>query len=117
SFRERFDPARVRDRAYYRAYLQAFAVEQDGLYQQAQAMRWSDRLYFLPFAGKLAVGLALALPARLVDRSEATDGNPFNPPGRFAWAEPGQVNRARVAGQPLQLPDFLQAPVPDLNAE
>ena len=95
------DPQRLRDSAYFRAFLDEVVIGRNPLHLEALHHRPWDDLFFLRGLPRL-IGFAL--------RRWRGDHE-----GRRSWP-PGRVNRARVGGRELALPDGLQAPALELDA-
>lgn len=102
-FSPRFDAARLFDERHFQGFIELLLAE-DGFVRQARSMGWKKRILspaFIETALHRALGLDPA-PA-------------LEPP---LWRPVGQaVNRARVAGELVELPDRLQGPALELTDE
>jgi len=97
-----FDPARVFDGDYFRAFVQATAARRTPLAEELASWHWTDNLFLARFVGRVVAAAAgrawqAAAPAR-------------------DWS-PGRVNRAEIAGAAVALPDGLQGPPLELDAD
>jgi len=114
------DKSKIYDQAYFENYLTDVALGQDSLYQKSLDLPWYKQLFLGQF-------MARAIPALIIstfkpspsaeDTATQETRSPLNPPGRFEWSEPGQINKVLVDGQTVQLPDHLQGPSMDLTDE
>ncbi len=96
-----FDPARVWDGAYFRSFVKETAAQRTPLAEELETWHWTDNLFLARFVVRVAKAA--------VDRSWQL------PPSRD-W-RPGAVNRARIGGVEVALPDGLQGPPLELSPE
>ncbi len=94
------DPTRLRDPAYFRDFLDQVVIGRNPLHREALGHRPWDDLFFVRGLPRL-VGFAFRRW-----RGDRQD--------RRSW-RPGLVNRARVGGREVALPDGLQAPALELE--
>jgi hypothetical protein len=101
-FAKGFDPARIYDGAYFRSFVRETAAQRTPLAEEIATWHWTDNFFLARFVARvLRAG---------VDRSWET-GEPAPD-----WS-PGRVNRARIGGAEVALPDGLQAPPLELSAD
>ena len=118
SFPRLFDEKKQYDAETYQRYLKKFAVERDATWQSAQTSNWRLHLPFANFLDKVVrtlSGMAQA-PASVVSGFDDT----LDPPwifGGASYKEPGTINQASINGETIQLPDQLQGPALNLDAE
>jgi hypothetical protein len=97
-----FDAARVYDGAYFRDFVRATAPRRTPVAEELANWSWTDNFFLARFVARVV--------RAAFDRSwQARDPQPD-------WS-PGAVNRARIAGEELALPDGLQAPPLELGAD
>ena len=97
-----YDPAHLRDRAYFRSFVDEVAIGSSPLHLEAVHHRPWDDLLFVRGLPRL-ISFSFRHWAGGQDREKR-------------WP-PGRVNRARVDGRETALPDDLQAPALELDAD
>jgi hypothetical protein len=97
-----YDPARIWDGAYFRDFVKQTAAKRTPLAEELETWHWTDNLFLARFVARIVKALvSAAWPQALPSRD---------------WS-PGTVNRARIGGGEVALPDALQGPPLELTPE
>lgn len=101
-FARGFDPARLYDGDYFRAFVKQTAAQRTPLAEELETWHWTDNLFVLRLVERL-------LRASLAGSWRASKPAPD-------WS-PGSVSRAEIAGVQRALPDGLQGPPLELSLD
>jgi hypothetical protein len=98
-YQNRYDPARLRDRSYFRSFIEQAAIAETPIGRDAaQVFPWDD----------------LILVRTVIRMVGATLLHGWPEPRPTTWT-PGRVNRAWIAGRQQAIPDGLQSPALELD--